>query len=189
MRAVTRAIRAAHRPVDRIEIAVRAAVALVAVLAVPLAIMIGVTVHRAEAATARPVDVQRVVATVTSNVPAQLDQNGMVTTVTATARWHTRRGGTRTGPVQLFPPVEAGSRVTIWVDPAGNPTRPPITAGDLVTRQLLVTGLAVVAQWFLLGLVLLGAHHWATRVRHAAWAREWRIVEPLWTDRMTEPPG
>lgn len=178
-----------RRSVDRVQIAVHVATVALAGLAVPLAVMIGGTVHRHDlAAAARSVGAQQVTAILRDGVPAQPTLGGMPSTASASATWRTR-GRTHTGAVQVMPPAAAGTRVTVWVDADGDTTSAPMSTGYLRYREILVTGTSLVLGLFVVAVFAFGVRYKLNALRSAAWERGWRIVEPLWTSRLPDPPS
>jgi hypothetical protein len=98
------------------------------------------------------------------------------------ARWTGPDHSVHTGAV----PVEFGSRrgstVSIWVDPAGVLTGPPLRRNAML--DALMAALLTVGG---LGTALYAAHRlvvWRLdRRRLRAWQQEWLLVEPGWTHR------
>lgn len=103
--------------------------------------------------------------------------------VDALARWTAPGGTTRTGEVPAPPGAKAGSLVSVWVDPAGRLTTPPLPHSDAAGQR----GLAVFLAPLALGLVLLGwwklARRALNRRRMAAWDADWQATGPRWTSR------
>jgi hypothetical protein len=88
----------------------------------------------------------------------------------------------RPGSGQLGVPLNAraGQRVWIWVTPAGQITRPPLTSADVVDQVTFAT-LMVIACWAaLLGIGALAVRTAANRRRMAGWQREWEVSGPQW---------
>ncbi|NUT99221.1 MAG: hypothetical protein HOY78_45175, partial [Saccharothrix sp.] len=84
------------------------------------------------------------------------------------------------GPVDAVPGLPAGTTVPIWVDAAGDPADPPLTAGGAVGGAIAVA--AVV--WLLFAAfpaaLCVGLRLVRNRINDRRWTREWAVVEPLW---------
>jgi len=96
-------------------------------------------------------------------------------------------GRARVGQVSVTG-LAAGTSVRIQVDGDGRVGTEPPTRGDAVFSAVSA-GVAVV----LLGVVLLGMAWYGARCavtarNHAAWERQWRLVEPQWSGRGTAAP-
>jgi hypothetical protein len=97
-------------------------------------------------------------------------------------------GRAHVGQVSVTGRLVAGTPVRVEVDGDGRIGVEPPSHGDAVVAAVLA-GLGVA----LLGLALLpalwgGARCAVTRHNHAAWEREWRLVEPQWSGRGTAAP-
>ncbi|MER5209008.1 hypothetical protein [Streptomyces sp. NPDC002825] len=93
---------------------------------------------------------------------------------------HVRRSGT----IHVPPKTPPGRTVTIWVDDAGSPARPP---GGTADRALtaLSGGIAVAGAVGVTGAgVVLLVRRRSEGHRLAAWEREWERVEPVWSGRL-----
>ncbi|MEU9997509.1 hypothetical protein [Streptomyces sp. NPDC050848] len=107
----------------------------------------------------------------------------------APAVWEQPEHVPRSGNIHVPPATPQGRTVTIWVDDAGVPVRPPGSAADRALTSLSggmaaagavgVTGAAVVF------LVRRGTDGH----RLAAWEREWEQVEPVWSGRLNRGSG
>jgi hypothetical protein len=96
-------------------------------------------------------------------------------------------GRTRVGQVSVTG-LAAGTSVRIEVDGDGRVGTEPPTRGDALFSAVSA-GVAVL----LLGVVLLGMAWYGARCavtarNHAAWERQWRLVEPQWSGRGTAAP-
>jgi hypothetical protein len=99
-----------------------------------------------------------------------------------------QQGRSHVGQVSVTGRLVAGTPVRVEVDGDGRIGVDPPSRGDAVVAAVLA-GLAVA----LLGLALLpalwcGARWAVARHNHAAWEREWRLVEPQWSGRGTAAP-
>lgn len=95
------------------------------------------------------------------------------------------QGRARVGQVPVSGPMDAGTAVRVEVDAHGAVGTEPPTPGDAVFSAIM-SAVAVT----LLGAVLLvtawvGARSLVAAHNHAAWEREWQLVEPRWSGRGT----
>ena len=74
------------------------------------------------------------------------------------AQWHSPDGLLRTGRVSAAAGAEAGSRVEVWINQAGDVVVPPMEQAEIAHRVELAQGLA--AAGFAAGLGMIG---WLTR--------------------------
>ena len=158
------------------------------VLALPLAVALGFMVANdgVQAAETQAQDRTMVTATLLADArAASVSSRGMpdLTVTVVPAEWTTPDGQQRSGPIEVVPGLHAGDQVNAWIDPAGTPVNPPISAADaIVAGAVIATG-----TWFALGLVLalVGQLIVMTldRGRLDGWEREWAAVEPVWTGR------
>lgn len=81
------------------------------------------------------------------------------------AHWTAPDGTTRTGPVQAKAFTPAGTTISVWTDPAGNPTRAPASPDEATTRAAQAVVLAGLSR------------------RYAQIDREREQVEPAWAHR------
>jgi hypothetical protein len=99
------------------------------------------------------------------------------------ARWTAPDGQARAGLIPVSAAVAAGQTVRVWVDAAGTPTGPPLTAGVVVADEVRAAAVAVV----MLGVVLLclmgAGRQVLDRRRLAGWEAAWADVGPQWTRR------
>jgi hypothetical protein len=99
---------------------------------------------------------------------------------TATVRWTTSDGSSRTGRTLVDTGLKAGSRVTVWQDGQGRLTSAPLSSTEAAIESGclgaaaaaglagLVFGAGAVARWRL------------DRRRVEEWGREWDQVGPRW---------
>jgi hypothetical protein len=96
------------------------------------------------------------------------------------ARW-IAAGKPHVGEVPVTSGTDAGARVPIWLDRAGQVRVPPLTAGQVADRAELAEWLAVTA----LAVALVGAaialRLLLDRRRLASWDTAWRSCGPQWT--------
>ncbi|MER7538782.1 hypothetical protein ABTX77_28925 [Streptomyces sp. NPDC097704] len=107
----------------------------------------------------------------------------------AAAVWEYPDNVRRSGTVQVPPRTPKGQTVTIWVDDAGSPARPPGSTSERAMTSFAggVSVASVVAALEAGAVVLvrrrIGPH------RLAAWEREWEQVEPVWSGRLRRGSG
>jgi hypothetical protein len=168
------------RPADRIEALVVLVAIVAALVAVPVAGVVGAATYGArdrsyaqEARERHPVRAQ-----VTDAHPGELG------TTVAQVRWVATGGEQRSGTLRLAGPVGpggaddigAGGADDIWVDKAGNLTAPPTppwhavgaAAGTMVLTLLTASGV--------LALLLTAVVYRLDRIREARWERELRVL-------------
>jgi MFS family permease len=106
----------------------------------------------------------------------------------AMARWTAPAGHHRVGLIEAVGGTPAGTRIRIWVDPAGRWAGPPLRRP---VAQFLVAG-AIAAASAALAVTLLGVAYVGRRRldrrRLAAWEAAWTSVGPQWT-RQYRAPG
>jgi hypothetical protein len=117
--------------------------------------------RRADATLSRAAQAQRatlrqVPATLLQAAPAH--RHGARGVPDTPAQWQSPDGLLRTGPVCAPAGAEAGSRVKVWINQAGDVVAPPLRQAEIATRIELAQGLA--AAGFAAGL---GAIGWLTR--------------------------
>ncbi|MCX4985011.1 hypothetical protein [Streptomyces sp. NBC_00572] len=107
----------------------------------------------------------------------------------APAVWEQPEHVRRSGNIHVPTRTPEGRAVTIWVDDAGSPARPPGSAADRALTSMSggvaaagVTGVTGAA------LVLLVRRRTEGH-RLAAWEREWEQVEPVWSGRLHRDSG
>lgn len=160
-----------HRRSDRVETGARIVVLLTTVLAVPMAVVLGMLVldHlRATAATRHAV-----VATVVDQ-PRPLALPGRsVPAATAPVAWsspgHDRHVGRTTVPAA----ADAGDRVTIWVTDEGELTSPPMTARDATAVAALTGSSVFLSALGVLASLFAGARRLLDRGRYRDWDVAW----------------
>lgn len=92
-------------------------------------------------------------------------------------------GRARVGQLSVFGPLRAGTPVRVEVDGQGEVGVEPPSRGDAVlsaataaARVSLIGAVVLLATWFV-------ARSAVAARNRAAWEREWRMVEPLWSGR------
>ncbi|MGY1669780.1 Rv1733c family protein [Geodermatophilus sp. SYSU D00710] len=170
----------AARPDDRLELVSLLLCALLAVLAVPVGLTVATTVGTDVAAEVRQQQEER------HRVPAVLLADAQPVPgvgAGAPAAWTGPDGSDREGEVPVPAGTRAGETVSIWVEPDGRRTRPPLSpAGARVTTAVAgtVTAVLVAAAAVTLHVAVRAL---LDRFRLRRWAREWTEVEPVWASR------
>lgn len=169
-----------RRTVDRLERGALALVIALALLAVPVAVLVGAAVQRSASATA-----QTELAT-THQSTAILRQDARTSDLgaaTALGEWHTRSGIIRTGTIEVPTGSVAGEPVPVWLDDADRPVDPPLTTDQAYWRGVITVIVLLIGTFVLLAIghrvacLLLG------RRRLAEWEADWLAVEPHWSHR------
>ncbi|MGO4633789.1 hypothetical protein AB4225_23120 [Streptomyces sp. 2RAF24] len=134
---------------------------------------------------------RQVTATTTGRAkdPPAATRYGTKPQAVAPAVWEQPEHVRRSGNIHVPPRTPEGRAVTIWVDDAGSPARPPGSAADRALTSMSggvaaagvtgVTGAAVV--------LLVRRRNEGHRL--AAWEREWEQVEPVWSGRLHRGSG
>jgi hypothetical protein len=174
-----------RRPVDRLEhIVVLAALVLVCA-AVPLALVVSMTVNRHSQVLSVTETAQRTrgTATLLVSVPLSIQLDGSDSDVRAAARWRTPTGVTRVGYVSVAPGTNAGQPISIWLDRSGQSVDQPLSADQARWQGVLAGVFTMVGVVALLTSMVVAVRKGLDRARLAEWAVEWRRVEPRWTRR------
>jgi hypothetical protein len=140
-----------RRDVDRVETLARVVAILLLGCVVPVALAVGAAVHRHDAAIPPAF---RVSATIVRDAPATVGYGSQPTYVAASASWRTGDGARHAGAVSVLPPARRGERVTMFVDRAGRPTDPPLTAGVILIEQIAAVTTVMSLSTILLGSLL-----------------------------------
>ncbi len=177
-----------RRASDRAEAWIRLSLAVIFLIAAPLAAISVGNWSRASAASAAraqaAAEYQVRAVLLSGTRPATADPaTDSLRPARARARWTAPDGRVRTGEVPVAAGTRAGSAVTVWTDAAGALTDPPAAQAQILGRvvSFVVVSLAALAVLLLTGL-------WITRRmldhrRLASWQAEWTAVEPQWTRR------
>jgi hypothetical protein len=108
------------------------------------------------AAQAEQATLRQVPATLLQAAPAH--RHGAKQVPDTPAQWHSPDGQLRTGGISAPAGAEAGSRVKVWINQAGDVVAPPMQQAEIASRVELAQGLA--AAGFAAGLGVIG---WLTR--------------------------
>jgi hypothetical protein len=171
---------------DRFEGAVRLILVFTFLIAAPL--LAPAAGHQSELAGLRQVHQEtswrQVDAVLLRSAPPQYYGYGSMATFWVAARWRAPSGAIRTGVVPTRTGVQAGTKISVWVDGAGRVTgRRPMTVGVVKVRTFLVEFLTVAG--VALALLLLGGlvRLLLNRRRMAYWGIEWACFGPRWSTR------
>jgi len=177
-----------RRGTDRIEAAIRLAMVILLVVAVPVtAVFVGqladhVALHRAHVQQAAD---HLVTAVLLQQAPATgvPDPYGSIQYAPVLARWQPPGLPARSGTVLAPAGARKGSTVQTWIGRNGAITSPPVDHRE-ITGQVCI---AVVLTWLVSSLGLLALQTLALRAldrrRLSAWAAEWDATGPLWSGR------
>jgi hypothetical protein len=174
---------ALRRPVDRIEGAVLVALSAAFGVAVAVACIVGVQIYQGQQAAT--VGLHPASAVLLQDGPSG-DSLGRVGQ--AEARWFVPGGGQKSGVLTTATAPDiagaaVGARVSVWLDPSGQPAGPPADETVMIIYSL-VAGAMVAA---LAGMTLLGVYALCRvvldRRRLAAWESAWDRTGPSWTTR------
>ncbi len=79
--------------------------------------------------------------------------------------------------------TRAGSKVTVWLDPAGNVHTPPLTASAASDRVVVGRVMALIALAVLFAIMVILVRRMLDRRRLAGWEHAWLSVGPTWSRR------
>jgi hypothetical protein len=168
---------------DRLHALSRVGVLAAALAALPVAVVVGVATSSLLQGTAAAQAAARSERTATLLVGAPDGTSQEDGVVPAKAQWRDLDGRLRTGEVLAPMGAAAGSRVTIWLDPGGRFTTPPLRGEDITAESIAAGALAAVTLPTLVALVHLLVVNLLDRSRLRQWAHEWASVEPSWAGR------
>ncbi|NKQ53979.1 hypothetical protein HFP15_13915 [Amycolatopsis sp. K13G38] len=166
-----------RRGADTVESLLVLFAVLFALAGVPLAGVLGSTIHGDQLAISEQQQRTRYETTAVTLVngidaPAALRGPAQVP-VEVPAHWTARDGSPHAGTVFVSRETRAGAVVPVWLDQTGARTTAPTTAGDAA----LTASLTAIVAWSALAAALAGivalAHWILDRLRYRAWAREW----------------
>jgi hypothetical protein len=175
-----------RRRIDRIENALRAALAVAFLVGAPL--LAPAAGRLASAAGMREVHQEsawrQVNAVLLRSAPPQFYGYGAMATYWVPGRWRAPSGAARTGLVPTRTGAPSGSVVSMWVNWAGQPTgRQPMTTGLVKVRAILIEFVAVAGLGVLLILAAGLIRCLTNKRRITCWAMEWACFGPRWTAR------
>ena len=97
-------------------------------------------------------------------------------------------GRQHVGQVPVTGRLAAGTSVRVEVDGDGRVGVEPPSRGDAVFSAVAAGVAVAMLGALLLGLAWCGSRRAVAARNHAAWEREWRLVEPQWSGRGTAAP-
>lgn len=179
-----------RRGADRAEVAIRLAVLILLVVAIPVAVIVAgrwtdhQALRQARAQAAADHSVRAVLLEESPSAGAP-DPYSAVQVNWVPGRWTAPDGSVRTGDVLAPAGALRGSTIAAWVDASGKITDPPADHNEVVGDVVVATTLAGLGLLF----VLLGGQALACRAldrrRLNAWEAEWRAIGPLRTGHRT----
>jgi hypothetical protein len=167
------------RRCDRVEAALLIVMIILAVVAVPVAVLLGSSQREQALATVAQERATRAPATAVllaaapDLVPGEAVASG---SESVQASWHLPDGSVRTGVVSVDPGTPAGASVPIWVDRAGNPTAAPGTPAKALSLGIGIGLLSWTAAALALCVLMWMARVVLNHLRAAAWTREWARI-------------
>lgn len=180
---------ALRRRTDRIEAAAALAAIVLALAAVPAALAVGARVyHHYLAVSATQAAAERQVTATLLEPAGTLPLGSPDSTVPVRARWFQPPGVRHTGTVSAAADSAAGSTVRIWTDPgSGAQLDPPLSLDQARSRGGFAILVAMFAAAGLLAAAVGVVRLRLNRIRYAAWAEEWRRIDPRWTQHRNSP--
>jgi hypothetical protein len=172
-----------RRPVDRIQSAVVAGLVIAFVVAAPLLSIIAVRVTGTAAVREQRAEAkwQPVTAVLQESAAAgQVADDGAFDSWVI-ASWEMPGGVKRSGLVAVDLNARKGQRMTVWVTPAGQLTRPKLARAQVLEWEATAAIAAPIGLAVLLvvagGVVRVAAN----RRRMAGWTRAWAAAGPRWS--------
>ncbi|MFB9928539.1 hypothetical protein ACFORO_29640 [Amycolatopsis halotolerans] len=170
------------RASDRFQAGLLVAAVLVGLAAVPFSAAAGSELY----GTQKPVSTRELAQR--SRATAVLLTDGPATTVSGrsgvfadsaltAASWQAPDGSRRVGEVAADAGARRGDQVSIWVDRAGNPAAPPLTASAVLVDAVCAALGLWVSACLLVALMCAGTVVALNRHRMAAWQREWDVEQ------------
>ncbi|MCW0215103.1 MAG: hypothetical protein OJJ54_17235 [Pseudonocardia sp.] len=177
---------APRRSTDRAESALSWAVGIGGLLALVVALVVGLELQASGTARARAEWGDRSVVTAVLQAPSTMAV-GLDPTVLPVQRlpatWTGPDGLGRSGQVDVTGVLPAGAPVEIWIDRSGAVVNPPADALTVTTTAVIVGAFTFAVAGLLLMLLWIGGRGLIARRNDRAWAAEWALVEPAWSGR------
>jgi hypothetical protein len=172
-----------QRHVDRIESAIVACLVVAFVVAAPLLCIAAVRVAGAAAVREQRAESgwRQVPAVLLQSAGAGQVQDGELDTSWVSARWLAPDGAPRHGLVAVALNAERGQRMTVWVTPDGQLTRPRLTSAQVLQWEATGAILAPIGLAALLVVAGCAVRVLANRRRMAGWTRAWAAAGPRWS--------
>jgi hypothetical protein len=172
-----------RRRVDRLESAALLSALLVALLAIPVAVVLGTTIrdHQESVAAAQRAGLQQITgrtledtATMVPTAPGQIVSEVRIA-------WSDATGAPREGRADVLIGTRAGAELTLWLDRSGAVHRAPRELGDCAALGAGAgAGLLTLAWMIAWGMYRL-ARRSLDRRRDQAWTVEWERISSRWT--------
>jgi hypothetical protein len=172
-----------RRGSDRVQALGRWLTALLVVAAIPIGVVVGLTVagHLRAEATQQAADRHQLHARLLEDASTRQElTHGAPKTVAVRVAWTTPSGAVHEGEGTAPALAERGSSVRIWVDRAGDLASPPLGRAGVFWQALLIGGLSWLGVMGLAGLGYLLLCRLLDRHRLRRWSAEWAEVEPVW---------
>lgn len=164
-----------RRASDRVEAGVRVVVVAASLLALPIAVAVGMLLFghlqalaAQQAATRHPVTAMVVGEPGAMAVPGR----SMVVT-TARVAWTLPGHDQQTQTTVVPASAERGDATTVWVTRDGDLAAPPMARSDATALSVLAATSLLLSAVGLLALLLAGARRWLDRGRYRAWQADW----------------
>jgi hypothetical protein len=173
-----------HRHVDRIESAILAGLVVAFFVAAPLLCIAAVRVAGAAAIREQRAESgwRQVPAVLLQSAAAgQVGQDGELDASWVSARWLAPDGAPRHGLVAVALNAQRGQRMTVWVTPDGQLTRPRLTRAQVLQWEATGAILAPIGLAALLVVAGCAVRVLANRRRMAEWTRAWAAAGPRWS--------
>lgn len=177
-----------RRTTDRVEGVVLTLLTMLALVAIPLAVAVGIEVYQRDAAEAATTAGERtpvtaVLATDALPVSPAGEQRGVRPEATALVRWQLPDGRQGSGQLPVTADRRAGDPLVIWVDRLGERTDPPRSPEEIRTSAVVIGVDLVLVGWLLLA-VLWWATCWVlNQINTARWNVQWAYIGPRWSRR------
>lgn len=176
-----------RRATDRVEAALAVALIVVFVAVAPLLSLAAWhwaadAGHRAAAAQ-QATSHQVSAVTLKSAPPPVFGAEPASLVATVPARWVAPGGAVHTGTVAVAGGMRAGSKVTVWLNKAGQLTSPPLQPAQVNAQAAQAAAGAPFGLVLLLGGIWLVIRRALNRRRLAAWEAGWAAFGPRWTRR------
>jgi hypothetical protein len=99
------------------------------------------------------------------------------------ASWTGPDGRAHTGRVDVTGTMAVGTTVRTWVDRTGAPVGPPLEPMQVTITAVVVGALTLAGAGLVLLLLFTGVQSLIARRNDRSWTAEWAIVEPAWSGR------
>jgi len=173
-----------RRPVDRAESAlVTALVSTFVVAWLVLCVLIGLVTYGAGVRLEHTEQYQwhTVQATLTESAAEATGPSSQLGAAFVPARWEYPRGREHTGVVATALNMQAGQKVSIWVNRAGQQTVQPLTSAGIQDQVVFALLVLTAAMAVALAAAVGGVRVLSDRRRMAGWQRAWDQVGPTWS--------